>query len=122
MPTKRRIPRHRPAGIALREQPNESQALRYLSRFQHPDEALPIERAVAEVVSRLILFCKPMERGSDFLREGASAAGGLLVWSEYVLQCVIDELREKGSRHARFDPAKESLQDCTRSHRQLSRR
>lgn len=120
MPTKRRIPRHRPADKALQEQPVESPTPRYLSRFQHPDEALPIERAVAEVVSRLILFCKPMERGSEFIRLGASAGGGLLVWSEYVLECVIDELREKPRRHARVDLIEESLPDCTRSHRQLS--
>lgn len=91
MPKKRQISRHQPAAIAQQEQAIESQTMRYLSRFQHPDEALPIERSVAEVVSRLILFCKPMQRGSDFLRLGASAAGGLLVWSEYVLEWVIDD-------------------------------
>lgn len=90
--------------------------MRYLSRFQHPDAALPIERSVAEVVSRLILFCKPMHRGSDFIRLGASAAGGLLVWSEYVLEWMIDGLRENPRRHARGEPVDESLQDCTRSH------
>lgn len=120
MPTKRQSPRRQPAGIAQHEPPAESQAMRYLSRFQHPDAALPIERSVAEVVSRLILFCKPMQRGSDFLRLGASAAGGLLVWSEYVLECVIDELRENPRRHARGESVDESLQDCTRSHRQLA--
>src|SRR5450830_64388 len=119
MPKKRQISRREPAGFAQQEQAIESQAMRYLSRFQHPDAALPIERSVAEVVSRLILFCKPMHRGSDFIRLGASAAGGL-VWSEYVLEWVIDELRESPRRHARGEPVDESLQDCTRSHRQLA--
>ena len=120
MPTKRQSPHRQPAGIAQLEPPAESQTMRYLSRFQHPDEALPIERSVAEVVSRLILFCKPMQRGSDLIRLGASAAGGLLVWSEYVLEWVIDELREYPRRHVRGEPVDISLQDCTRSHRQLA--
>ena len=120
MPKKRQISCHQPAAIAQQEQAIESQAMRYLSRFQHPDEALPIERSVAEVVSRLILFCKPMQRGSDFLRLGASAAGGLMVWGEYVLEWVIAELRENPRRHARGELVDESLQDCTRNHRQLA--
>lgn len=120
MPTKRRISNHQRADIAQQEQPVETQAMRYLTRFQHPDAALPIERAVAEAVSRLILFCKPMDRGSDFLRLGASAAGALMVWSEYVLDRVIEELRENPCRHSRADPEKRSLDDHTRVHRQLS--
>ena len=58
MPKKRQISRRQPAGFAQQAQAIESQAMRYLSRFQHPDSALPIERSVAEVVSRLILFCR----------------------------------------------------------------
>lgn len=68
--------------------------MRYLRRFPSAAQAIPVERAVAEVVCRLILFRKPMERGSDFLRLGASAAGGLMIWSEYLLDRMIDELQQ----------------------------
>jgi hypothetical protein len=94
MPANRRIP-PRPAAEARRDLASESQSMRYLTRCHSAEEAAPIERAVAEVVCRLILFRKPMERGSDFLRLGASAAGGLMVWSEYVLDRMIDELQQK---------------------------
>ena len=100
MPTNRRIPRRRPAAEARRDLPCESQSMRYMTRFPSAEEAAPIERAVAEVVSRLILFSKPMERGSDFIRLGASAAGGLLVWSDYVLDRVMEEVSKKSRRSA----------------------
>jgi len=76
----------------------------YLQRFPQADDAPPLDRAVAEVVARLILLHKPMERGSDFLRMGASAAGGLLAWSDYVLDRVVEELGKKSRRGAARDP------------------
>ncbi|ABD70758.1 hypothetical protein Rfer_3048 [Rhodoferax ferrireducens T118] len=63
MPTKRQSPRHQPAGIAQHEPPAEPQTMRYLSRFQHPDAALPIERSVAKVVSRLLRFTPELLNG-----------------------------------------------------------
>jgi hypothetical protein len=107
MPANRKAPQRR-HGRPLRRLPSsDSQSMRYLRRFPSAAEAIPVERAVAEVVCRLILFRKPMERGSDFLRLGASAAGGLMVWSEYVLDRMIDELQQKPRRRSRFDSADE---------------
>ncbi|MDD5029773.1 MAG: AAA family ATPase [Rhodoferax sp.] len=120
MPKKRQLSRRRSTGSIFQELPLESQAMRYLSRFEHPDAALPMERAVAEVVCRLILSCKPMQRGSDFLRLGAAAAGGLLVWSEYVLDGMFVELRNKHRHDEQGEAEDESFEDDTRSHRQLA--
>lgn len=96
MPTNRRINRRRETDGSVPVRPHASTGPRYLSRFEHPDDALPIERAVAEVVCRLILCMKSMERGNDFIRLGAAAAGGLLVWSDHVLNQLVDGLRKKG--------------------------
>ncbi len=120
MPANRRIPRSRPAAKARRDLSCESQSMRYLTRFPSAEEAAPIERAVAEVVSRLILFRKPMERGSDFIRLGASAAGGLMVWSEYVLDRMIDELRHKARRQSDSDAVEEDPVDWVVPGRPLS--
>jgi SpoVK/Ycf46/Vps4 family AAA+-type ATPase len=108
MTTQARVPRIRPNGKATRavavRAPARAAAPNYLKRFQQPDEAPPLDRAVAEVVARLILLRKPMERGSDFLRMGASAAGGLLVWSDYVLDRLMDEVGKRSRRAAILDP------------------
>jgi SpoVK/Ycf46/Vps4 family AAA+-type ATPase len=107
MPANRKTPQRRHSVRSGRVPSNDSQSMRYLRRFPSAAEAIPVERAVAEVVCRLILFRKPMERGSDFLRLGASAAGGLMVWSEYLLDRMIDELQQKPRRRSRFDSADE---------------
>ena len=103
MPTNRRINRRRDANGSMPRRPNASRAQRFLSRFEHSDDAEPIERAVAEVVCRLILGMKSMERGNDFIRLGAAAAGGLLAWSDQVLDQLVDGLRKKGGRRTRLD-------------------
>jgi hypothetical protein len=107
MPANRKAPQRRHSARSGRVPSIDSQSMRYLRRFPSAAEAIPVERAVAEVVCRLILFRKPMERGSDFLRLGASAAGGLMIWSEYLLDRMIDELQQKPRRRSRFDSADE---------------
>jgi hypothetical protein len=119
MPANRRIP-PRPAAEARRDLASESQSMRYLTRCHSAEEAAPIERAVAEFVSRLILFRKPMERGSDFIRLGASAAGGLMVWSEFLLDRMIGELRHKAGRRSRSDAVEEEQLDWALPGRPLS--
>ena len=107
MPANRKTPQRRHSVRSGRVPSNDSQSMRYLRRFPSAAHAIPVERAVAEVVCRLILLRKPMERGSDFLRLGASAAGGLMIWSEYLLDRMIDELQQKPRRRSRFDSADE---------------
>ncbi len=119
MPANRRIP-PRPAAEARRDLASESQSMRYLTRCHSAEEAAPIERAVAEFVSRLILFRKPMERGSDFIRLGASAAGGLMAWSEFLLDRMIGELRHKAGRRSRSDAVEEEQLDWALPGRPLS--
>lgn len=120
MPTNRRINRRRDADGSVPNRPNASTVQRYLSRFEHPDDAEPIERAVAEVVCRLILCMKSMERGNDFIRLGAAAAGGLLVWSDHVLDQLVDGLRKRGGRRTRLDADEASKVEFSLNRRELS--
>ncbi|HQC99227.1 MAG TPA: AAA family ATPase [Aquabacterium sp.] len=93
--------------------------MRYLRRFRSAAEATPVERAVADVVCRLILLRKPMERGSDLIRMGASAAGGLLVWSDYVLDRIVEEVGKKSRRGADADPDDDWLPSFLRAEPKL---
>jgi SpoVK/Ycf46/Vps4 family AAA+-type ATPase len=120
MPTNRRINRRRETDGSVPVRPHASTGPRYLSRFEHPDDALPIERAVAEIVCRLILCMKSMERGNDFIRLGAAAAGGLLVWSDHVLNQLVDGLRKKGGRRTRLDANEASKVEFSLNRRDLS--
>ena len=60
MPANRKAPQRRHGARSGRLPSIDSQSMRYLRRFPSAAEAIPVERAVAEVVCRLILFRKPM--------------------------------------------------------------
>ena len=69
-----------------------------LRRFEHPDEADPMEFSIAVAGARLLQSRQRFPEHNDFVERLMSASGGLLVWNEYLLGQLSTELDESAQR------------------------